>query len=71
MGQLALNNGPARMGIRCHIQRATMPWDVFFFFFHNKFMHVLNIVTCNVCVFAIKKKNISSVQVKNKPHNSK
>jgi hypothetical protein len=48
MGQLALSKGLARIGIHCHVQRATIPSKGLFFFLHDKFMHVLNIVTCYV-----------------------
>ncbi len=63
MGQLAVSEGLARMGIRCHVQRAITPNKGFL---HNEFMQALNIIKCNVFV-SDKKKNIPSVQVKNKP----
>jgi hypothetical protein len=55
MGQLALSKGPARMGICCHVQRVAIPSKRPLPLI-NKFIHALNIVTCNVCVFNIKEK---------------
>ncbi len=55
MGQLALSKGLARIGIRCHVQRATIKVRGFLFL-HSEFMHAQNIITCNVCVSDIKEK---------------
>jgi hypothetical protein len=64
MEQLALRKGPARQGIRCHVQRAAIPSKRSFLFLLNKFMYALNIVTCNLCEFIIKKKNFSLGRLK-------
>jgi hypothetical protein len=51
--QLALSKAPARMGIHHHGQRADIPSKGISY---NKFLHALNILLHNVCVYPIKKR---------------
>ncbi len=41
VGELALNKGPARLGIRCRVQRADIPSKGILSY--NEFMHALNV----------------------------
>jgi hypothetical protein len=63
MRQLALNKGRARMGIPSHVRRAAIP--------SKGFSHLNKSCTFKhpsiQCVSVLYKRNISSVQVKNKP----
>ncbi len=50
VGQLALSKGPARMGIRFQGQRTDIPSKGISY---SKFLHALNILIFNVCVYPI------------------
>jgi hypothetical protein len=57
IGQLALSKGPARIGIRSHVQRAPIPSKgVLSLLLYIKIHVSLNILIHNVCAFDIKRK---------------
>jgi hypothetical protein len=54
-GAVGVEQGTNKVRICCYVQRAAIPGKGFSLL-HSKFMHALNILTCNVYISDIKEK---------------